>query len=211
MLLSLIIAAIGVLGTWVQIIVQWRKDGKPTMSTEARPALSIRHGPAVGILVALAIWSAATAYLAYRVLNPPPLIDRTKIIATFNGNGWGLLDDRRSAFIQLLTTDLGPEAEKYRLVGIAVIADATVDINTDVRINRSSEFTIVAGPTHIGIPLDAATQRRLRAGAGVDILAVALPREYGAAQLTTISKLQALHGMIVAHGGVVVPKSLGAK
>lgn len=209
--ISLLVSVLGAVGTWIQVVVQWQKSPKPTMNAEASSYLTIPRRGAFGILTTLVIWSVATGYLGYRVMHPPSAIDRSKVIATFNGNGWGIVDDRHSAFIQLVSSDLGPEADHYRIIGIAVIADAKVDINTDTRINRSSEFTVVAGPTHIEIPLDAASQRRLKAGAGVDILAVALPREYGAAQLTTISKLQAMHGLIVAHGGVVVPKSLGTK
>lgn len=164
-----------------------------------------------GIVVAIVLWTIATGYLAYRVLIPPkPAIDPSSIIAKFDSNVWGLIQDpttgeRRSAVIDVVVTNLGPQARNYRIMGITRVADNTVDINVDTRINRSTEFTIVAGTTRIEIPFSMGDQQRLRAGGGVDFMVIALPNEYGANQVATLSTLQSLRGQIVIHHAIGVP------
>ena len=207
-LASLIIAAVAAIGTWLQIIFQARKDRKTDMSADALGSVFvIKRGSAIGIVCGLLLWSAATGYLAYRVVTTPhpPAINPQTIVATFNSNSWGLVDNRRAAAISVISTDIGPEAEKYRLVGIAIVGDAKVDINVDTRINRSSEYTIVRGTTAIEISLSSADQKRLKTGGSVDILVIALPQEYNSDQITSLSKLKPLRGQIVIHHGIAVP------
>lgn len=206
---TLLITFLGAVGTWIQIVVQWRKDRKPEM--EAKSGFVIPRRAAVGIVTALAVWTASSGYLAYRVLQPTAksTVDPRTVIATFNSNSWGLFgdpaNDRRAAFIDIIATNLGPQAGNYRVIGVTRIPDATSDINTDTRINRSSEFTIVEGVTRIEIPFSERDQHRLRDGGAIDILAIALPKEYSADEITSISKLQSFRGQILVHHAIGVP------
>jgi hypothetical protein len=121
-LAALIVSVVAALGTWIQIAIQWSKDRQTeTPPSSSSSAFMVRRKSALGIVFALVVWSAATGYLAYRVIvmervstqaKKQSTDSRQQVIADFASNRWVLLRDKQSgnlsAVVDVVTATLVP-------------------------------------------------------------------------------------------------------
>jgi hypothetical protein len=206
------IAALGAIGTWAQIVIEWRKERshKMTQNEGGRESVAISRRALIGIVMALAVWTVASVYLMYRVTSIPAAVDPKTIIATFNIGSWGVLanstQEPTAIFVDVLTTNSGLQAKNYNLVVIGRIADNTVDEMSDTRIDRSPPFSVVLGTRRIEVPISAASLLRLKNGGLVIIYAIALPTRFSPSQIASVAGLQDMGAKIVGMTGVSIPK-----